>query len=200
VALWACRKSPLRSDGERATVFLTTAALLLLILGFSPSLRGQTFLPVYPLVILCGVGWLREGVERWLPAVYPGVRATACVALAAALTTVLVVRARPWADGLRDQRELLQDTLRLTAKDEFVLDSKGETIFRRRPFYYAYVDVTRSLFASGGLKDAAREGLAETKTRVVLGDLSKFPEPTRSYLKRHYRPLGAGRLRGLAPL
>ena len=38
----------------------------------------------------------------------------------------------------------LADVLRLSRPQEYVMDLKGETVFRRRPFYYTIEAVTKA--------------------------------------------------------
>jgi hypothetical protein len=169
-----------------AAVFLSAAFYALLVAGFSPSLKKQTYLPAYPLLVMAGVAaWERQrpcGVA--LPA-----------GLCVALTAHQILEGAPWRDGMRDQRELLQETLKLTAPDDFLFDLKGETVFRRRPVHLAYVLATTRGIESGRLEDEDPQRLSETGTAVVVADGTGFSPPMRKFMKDHYLPVGAGRLR-----
>lgn len=170
----------------QAAVFLSAAFYALLVAGFSPSLKKQTFLPAYPLLVMAAVAaWERR---RLCGVALP---AGLCVVLA----THQILEGAPWRDGMRDQRELLNETLALTEPGDFLLDLKGETVFRRRPVYLAYVLATTRGIEGGRLQDEDPWRLSKTGTAVVVADGAGFSPPMRKFMKNHYLPVGAGRLR-----
>ena len=183
IAWRMCREE----NGLRAAIFLAAAFYALLVIGFSPSLKKQTFLPVYPILILTAAGAVHSLRWRWTRQA----EATACLLLLAHQ----VVEAAPWSDGMAEQRALLRDTLALTRPGDYVLDLKGETIFRRRPIYLAYVQATTRGIESGRLPDGDPARLSATGAAVVIGGGAGFPAPMRKFLKDHYVPSGDGRLR-----
>jgi hypothetical protein len=175
------------AGGNRTAVFLTAAFYALLVIGFSPTLKKQTFLPAYPLLILTAVGELRFRRPRRVP----WLEGAAC----AVLLAHQVVEGAPWEDGLADQRELLNDTLALSKTGETLLDLKGETIFRPRPIYLAYVLATTRGMASGRLAKERPEALSMAGTAVVISNGAGLPPEMRKFLKDSYVPAGRGRLR-----
>ena len=130
-------------------IFLSVAVYTVALIGFSPELRKQSLLPAYPLLIL--FAWL--SVADFLRQRQPGAFATAGLAVRGLALFTLMVEGRLWEDGLYDHRELLKDTLKLTRPGDFVMDRKGETIFRRRPVYLVYQHATVRAIEEGRLAD-----------------------------------------------
>ena len=100
-----------------------------------------------------------------------------------------------WEDGLRDQRELLEDTLKLTRPGDFLMDRKGETIFRRRPVYLVYQHATVRAIEEGRLSDPDPEMLTKTGTAVAIGESMGLTDQMRKFIVKNYMPAGDGRLR-----
>lgn len=81
---------------------------------------------------------------------------------------LLVVDSPPWHDALALQRDQRALVLQLTVLGDPVMDAKGETVFRRRPFYYALETVTRQRLDTGLTPDTIVDDLRKTKTHVVI--------------------------------
>ena len=81
-------------------------------------------------------------------------------------------RFRPRVDPL-----LLADVLRLTDPSDTIMDLKGETVFRDRPFYYVLEIVTLARMQLGVIPDTIPEALVAHRTCVAAADdvLSKQP-------------------------
>lgn len=173
-------------SGVWMAVFLSGAFYTFLIIGFSPSLKKQTFLPCYPLLLLAGADiLLASSRNRWL--------ARAPLAICLGLVVYQVVEDAPWRDGMGEQRALLRDALALTRPDEPILDVKGETIFRKRPIYLVYVLATLRGIETGKLQAPSPAEL--TATPVVAGGGAGYPDAMRAYIKRHYCLVADGRVR-----
>jgi hypothetical protein len=183
ILAWRMRRPG--ENGMREAVFLAAAFYALLIIGFSPSLKKQTFLPAYPLLILMAVDVLR--IVRWRP----WIPAAACFGL----LVHQVLEAAPWRDGLAQQRALLRDVLALTRPGEPVLDVKGETIFRHRPIDLVFVQATVRGLAQGRLPQPDLEGLAASGTAVTIAGGAGMPDAVRKFLKTYYVPTADGQLR-----
>jgi hypothetical protein len=179
----------LRRDAVAAALFLATTSFVLALIGFSPELRKQTFLPVYPLLIFFGCRYGFARLREWRPAFVP-IAGTIAVAVAFAHLTI---EGRLWRDGLEAQREVLRDTLALTKPGDTLLDLKGETIFRKRPVFLVYQHATVRGIEEGRLKEPDPALLANTA--VVVGGSGGFTDVMREYLKQHYLAAGAGNLR-----
>ena len=192
IVLWlALRMRSRNVPGIVLAVFLSAAVYTVALIGFSPELRKQTLLPVYPIFIL--FAW-RYGAD-FLRQREPGTLKVAGLAVCAVAFTQLVIEGRLWEDGLRDQRELLKDTLKLTRPGDFLMDRKGETIFRRRPVYLVYQHATVRAIEEGRLPDPDPAMLTRTGTAVAIGESMGLTDQMRRFLGKNYMPAGDGRLR-----
>jgi hypothetical protein len=88
---------------------------------------------------------------------------------------------------------MMQQALRLSHPGELLLDVKGETIYRRRPFYHALENVARTQLAHGLLADTIPEDVIRTRTYVAQADGPLWPPRGRAFLSENF--LNMGRLR-----
>jgi hypothetical protein len=168
VGLWWMARRALGVEGEprqvaRALLLLGSAGYVLSLYSFWPLITHQDLLPVLPLVAL----GFAAGIARVA-------RAAAKPVLAGIVLLefgLLLVQHPPWQRH-RDAafRDELRTLLALTRGDEYVMDAKGSTIFRQRPWYYALEDVTRARLDRGLINDDLPQQLAATATKVVVFD------------------------------
>ena len=178
-------------EGVAVATFVSVSVFAVALIGFSPELRKQTLLPVYPLFILFGWKLAADALRRRGPRAIQKAGLTVC-----GLATIhLAVEGRLWEDGLRDQRELLRDTLELTRPGDFLMDRKGETIFRKRPVYLVYQHATVRAIEEGRIADSDPAELTRTGTAVAIAESMGLTEPMRKFLGKNYLPTGSGKLR-----
>jgi len=130
-----------------------------------------------------------ERVGRRAPAsraVFGGVVVVAQVAL-------LLFFEPPWDFRARIDPQLLADVLRLTGPSDTIMDLKGETVFRDRPFYYVLEIVTLARMQLGMIPDTIPEALVAHRTCVAAPDDVRFPPRAREFLRANY--ISVGRLR-----
>jgi len=117
--------------------------------------------------------------------------------MAGALEVTMALAAEPvWRDGTVEQRRFLTEVLRLTRPGESVMDLKGESVFRLRPYYYALEPITRTRMDLGIIRDDIAEHVLGSGTAVVSEDSDLYPDGARSFLNRHYLPIGRLRVAG----
>jgi hypothetical protein len=192
LVLWLAWRMARRAiSGVSVAIFLSVAIYAVVLIGFSPELRKQTLLPVYPLPTL--FAWLcsADSLRRRRPEAVTRTGLAVCFVA----FVHLMVEGRLWEDSLRDQRELLKDTLRLTSPGDFLMDRKGETIFRRRPVYLVYQQATVRAIEEGRLADPDPEILIRTRTAVAIGESMGLTDQMKKFLGKNYVPAGDGRLR-----
>lgn len=86
---------------------------------------------------------------------------------------------------------MLTEVLRLTEPNDFVIDLKGETVFRERPFYYALEGITKERLRRGIIPDDIPERLIATHTAVAVMDRAGFfPSRAKDFLHKNYLPVG----------
>ncbi len=168
---------------KRAFVFLAAMLYFALLTSYWPLTPRQDWLPFAPFAAI----YLVAGIRRFSRAL-PRVRASVVLgALLVLETAALVVEYRPWIDGTATARADLADVLRLTDVHDSVMDAKGESIFRHRPFYYALESVTRARMRLGLIPDTIVERLVATGTAVV--QTAKLGGATLAFVEKHYLPV-----------
>jgi hypothetical protein len=82
-----------------------------------------------------------------------------------------------------------------------VMDYKGETIYRRRPYYFILEFITRNAILHGLIADTVAEDLVRAGCHVAQADGSQWPDRARSFMDANFLNLGRLRASGqwLAP-
>lgn len=200
IVIWVVRQFIIDSAGDRdrgqrrAFLALTVVFYLVLVRLLVLQRTRQDFIPSNPLVILLltplilSVGSrLMEGLLR-IPS--PSARAGA-PALVATGAIVWILLARPiFHNGTAGHARYVSQVLQLTQPNEYVMDYKGESIFRRRPYYYVFEPVTRTLLHLGSIPDDVPENLIRTNTHVVIRDTNRLPPRTVAFLRANYLAVG----------
>ncbi len=157
-----------------------------------PLVTGQDYLPVFPLAaVFAAVGleaWRRRG-----PGAGPAVALGSVLALE---WGVLVLKGPVWRDHAAPERALVADALALTGRDDPVLDTKGETVFRRRAFFPVLETITIERLRRGLLPDTVAEDAVRARCYVAAPDSARFPARGRAFLGRNFVSVGALRVAG----
>lgn len=194
-----------RSEGDDATVrrrlflFLAASIYVSILVSFWPMTSDESFLPFYPLAailaapMLCRTadragerkhaGWI-AGAIRFVPAM---------VAVALIVTTIVV--AKPWRNDAAAEVQVVETVLTLTSPDEPVMDLKGESVFRSRPWYFALEAITNVQLRLGHIRDDIAETLVRSRTHVVVSD--SLPRVARRFVEANYVPWGLVRVAGI---
>src|SRR5262249_47589603 len=101
----------------------------------------------------------------------------------------LLLAAPPWSDGMAAHTRLMRDVLTLTGRADPVMDAKGESVFRRRPFYLALERMAVAEIDRGLVPDTIPEDLVRTRTHVVIFDRMRFPDRATEFIRANYLPL-----------
>jgi hypothetical protein len=91
---------------------------------------------------------------------------------------------------------MMDQALRLSHPGEPLIDLKGETIYRRRPFYYAFESITRAQIAHGLIRDTVAEDVIRTRTHVAQADGPMWPPRGRAFLSANFLNMGRMRASG----
>src|SRR5262249_49180394 len=102
----------------------------------------------------------------------------------------VVIAMQPiWKDRTKRETDLLRDVLALLEAGDYVLDCKGETVFRQRCVRTVFENITNSAIQRGLIVDNTPQRCVETRTCVVATPLMRrFPTDTRRFIKRNYLP------------
>lgn len=157
-------------------VFTVTVA------GFWPLISPRDFLPMMPLLAIFAAAMLRPVIPI--------------------AVTIAIFTGALWyyADRFENHTDwhitMMNQALRLTRPGERLLDYKGETIYRERPFYYALEIVTREQMAKGIIPDTIARDVVRTRTYAAQADGPMWPPASRAWLSDHFVNLGRLRAAG----
>jgi hypothetical protein len=85
--------------------------------------------------------------------------------------------------------QLIADALRLTHPRETILDAKGQTIFRPRPYFYIFEQFTRERVERGKLPDDSPQHLVAARTPVVVSS-HWLTSATADFISQNYISVG----------
>ena len=154
--------------------------------GFWALISPRDFLPLMPLAAIFGAAALTRARQP----------------LRALAATIVVFTAALWYYGDRFQNKtawhttMLDQVLRLSHPGEPLIDHKGETIYRPRPHYFIFENITRAQIARGIIKDTLPEDVVRTRTHVAQADGAMWPPQARAFLSANFVDLGRLRASG----
>jgi hypothetical protein len=164
------------------TFFLTTQS-------FWPILGQRDYLAVMPLMGMFLVAYAIGHGRRVISVLAP-----------AALTVVFLMSLFHDTSGFRDrageQIAAMREVLALTRPGDCVMDLKGETVYRPRPFYYALETIARNAISRQLIADTIPEAVIAGRCHLAGADALFFPPRARSFLTNHFLDLGALRASG----
>jgi hypothetical protein len=176
---------------RRVFILMVCTSYFLAFKTFWPVRSHDDDPPFYPLVaVLCSGGLVAfsnvlngfKSNQRYI------LRSMPLPAFLAVAEILLLVVMQPiWKDRTRTETDLLRNVLALLKQGDYVLDCKGETIFRQRCIWPVFETITDSAIQRGMLMDDTPEKCAETHTCVAATPLMKsIPRGTRRFVKRNY--------------
>lgn len=179
------------NQGLRRCFLLIFCGVYLLVLqNFWRSITNQDYLPIYPLMFLLAVAALiavsdlNTGSARFAVSPLPVITGVAVVEL------LLLAKENPFQDQTREYRTMLRDVLTLTNPTDYVLDAKGETVFRKRCQRFVFEKLTQGAVARGLLPDDTIQRCVETRTAVVATLMEeRFSPKTQAFVRANYLPV-----------
>jgi hypothetical protein len=210
-AAWIARRAPdAAAATRRAGLFLVATFYYAGLYTFWTLLTRQDYLPVYPLLGVLLAAALVGLAERFATA-----RAVWILGITSVVELACTLGGRPpfkvhvdnsgtglskftieWQDGTQREREILGEVLRLTRPGEFVMDFKGECVFRQRAYFYVLEPLTFVKVRRGKLPDNVEECLLKTKTCVVLNQDRWYPKRSVDFMAKNYLAVGRMRVAG----
>jgi hypothetical protein len=101
-----------------------------------------------------------------------------------------IVRAHPPLKQTNQKNvQIIADTLNLTHRGETVLDAKGQTIYRARPYYYVLEQITRERVERGELVDDSPKRLIAARTPLVI-ESHWLTKATSQFVNQNYLSVG----------
>jgi hypothetical protein len=195
---WLIARRPLPRElrVRQAFVFFAAAFYFITLLSFWPIITAEDFLPFYPSIMIAAAPaaiWLVNLMARTVG--IPEVLAPALIA--AVEICAIVFTESPLVDETVDKTGMIADVLKLTGPADFVMDSKGETIYRQRPYYYVLEGLTLRRLKRGLIEDTIPEKLIETRAPIAV--IRRMPERGKEFIRANYVPI-AYRLRTLGKM
>lgn len=184
----------------RALILLTGGFYLTLLRSYWPLITAQDYAPFVPLLALVCAPFF-----AWLGALaHPRLRyALPALLLCVEVLWILVPSKHRITDkSVRLSNKNLAETLRLTDPTDYVMDAKGETIFRTRPIYFVLEGVTLQRMKMGLIAKDIRERILATNTCVVLNHRLREPEESwvrQNFIRGEGKVFVAGKRLGDAP-
>jgi hypothetical protein len=178
---------------QRAFVFLICGFYVLALWSFWNLLTRQDYLPYYPLAFVfvsAALFSISSHLARRDLHVSRYLRRLPLPAYVAVVELLLVIATRPfWIDRARLETNLLRAVLKLTDPGDFVLDCKGETIFRQRCFWPVTESIMLERLMRGLVADNAAERAVETRT-CVAAMKGRMPLHAKKFIWKNYIPVG----------
>jgi hypothetical protein len=97
----------------------------------------------------------------------------------------------PFAHHTQAAVARIAEALRLTDPGDYLMDAKGDNIFRPRPYYYVLETLTRQRLQRGLLPDDLSQHLIQTRTAVVDESPRMTPAALR-FVRENYIPISRG--------
>ena len=180
------RRSKSASSGAwSALLFLTASIYLMTLWSYWPLITAQDYLPfVPPLCIVATPLFLWASDRSSKAAIRRGAPALAICALVG----WCIVLNPFWHRGARGHIRMVQETLDLTRPDEIIMDGKGETIFRKRAFYFVLEGITDKRMHMGLITNNIKEEMIKAETAVV--HLSRLKGDATPFVRANYLLVG----------
>ena len=158
--------------------------------GLWTTILRQTQMPGIPISAVAASALL-VWVSTWLPNIFRYWTPLFLLLLIAGLIEPdwTVDACRLYGGQYDRDLAIIRDVDALTTPGECVMDAKGETIFRRRPYYYAFEGFTEERIERGLLANTVPRRLVETRT-AVCNPSTRFGEATLSFIEHNYLRVG----------
>jgi len=166
---WLCMHSSAdeRIGAGRALILITCGAYYFLLRSYWPLVTAQDFIPILPLAAIAALSFvfhllsLTGAPPRLL---YP---AAGLILIAGALAWCWRIQS-PLINKMRPFERDLATVLHLTDPADYVMDGKGETIFRNRPIYWVLEGITIKRIALNLIPDDVIPQMIAKPTYVAL--------------------------------
>jgi hypothetical protein len=91
---------------------------------------------------------------------------------------------------------MMNQVLHLTRPGEPLMDYKGETIYRRRPYYFIFEAIGRAELKKGLIPDTIERDMINARCHVAQADGDFWPLDAKAWLLHHYVDVGRLRVSG----
>jgi Dolichyl-phosphate-mannose-protein mannosyltransferase len=196
IILYAARRLICVTEGtglalRRVFILMVCTSYFFAFKAFWPVRSHDDDPPFYPLVAVLCSGALLAASNKLISFNWNAAqilrRAPVPAFIAVSEIFVLLAMEPIWKDKTRRETDLLRNVLTLAKPGDYVLDCKGETVFRQRSVRPVYETITKSAIQRGLILDNAPQKCVETHTCVVATTLIRtFPPGTSRFVRRNY--------------
>jgi hypothetical protein len=178
---------------RRGFVFLICGFYILALWSFWALVTRQDYLPYHPLafVFYSAATLLVSNYfvgQRWpLGALFKQVPLPAFIA-AGEIVAIIILHPF-WIDGGKNETNLLRATLTLTSPGDYVLDEKGETVFRQRCFGPIWEPFVMERIRRGLMIDNAAKNCIE-KRACVATNRKDMSSAATHFVEQNFLPVG----------
>ncbi|MEI6561658.1 MAG: hypothetical protein WCO68_06180 [Verrucomicrobiota bacterium] len=178
---------------RRTFLFLFAGLYYASLESFWALLTRQDYLPFYPVAALVITPWVIWLVQNSNWAAH---RTAILTTVAVGEIALLLIGRPPWINSTRDEQEIVREVLQLTRPGEWVMDFKGESVFRQRAFHYVLEPLVLRRIQLGIIKDTIAQDVAAKEVHVVVNRDRWYRKPTRRFLTENYLNIGQVRVAG----
>lgn len=182
-----------KSFHRRLFLVLMLPVYILTLVTFWPLISWRDLLPLMPVLAIVTAGAMEEPFRSGSPSPRYALTMSAFVLLEIAAAVILGTL---WNDATRRQIAETDQVIHLTTPADPIMDLKGETIFRRRPFYYIFEFITREQISRGVIHDRIAAAVIAAQCHVAQADGSFFPPAGRRFLSQNFVDVGRLRVAG----
>lgn len=166
----------------RAFSAITAALFVVAVTSIQVLVSPRDLLPIMPLLTMFVAAW----IDR--------------TALLAALAIVFAGSLFYYADRFENRSDehitMMNQVLGVTRPGEPLMDIKGETIFRRRPYYFAFESITRTLMQHNVIRDTVPEDMIRARCYVSQAEGPMYPQRANRFVHEYFVDLGRLRAAG----
>jgi 4-amino-4-deoxy-L-arabinose transferase-like glycosyltransferase len=175
-------------DGEPQALWryffaISIGVFIITLVSFWVLISPRDLLPMMPVAAIFFVAWIDRQKRRLTLAT---LACLACVPLIVAYTD-------EFHNATLEHVTMMRQVLRLTRPGEPLMDLKGETVYRRRPYYYIFEFITRRELEAGMIPDTIEADVIRAQCHVAQADGQFLPAHGRAFLNANF--LDMGRLR-----
>lgn len=186
--LWRTRRP--RDERQQRAFFVIAlpSVYLTTLLCIWPVVTDRDQLAAIPLAMFSIALLLRSTLRTRARAVLAGILSLFVLATAA--------QGKLWRKQTGEAIETIAQALQITRTGDLLLDYKGETIYRRRPFFYALEFITRRAMREGKLQNTIVRDVVEKRCYVTQSAGPFFTEGVVEVLHRYFVDVGRLRVAG----
>ena len=173
---------------------VATAVFAINLAGFWILVSPRDALPFLPFLIMYCVAAAFRGAAG-----AGGRKPVATFAAAASAVLLLALTAHyanDFQNGTREYTTMLHQVLRLTRPGEPLMDLKGETVFRPRPYYFIFEAIGRRVMQRHMIPDDVPEAIVRARCYVTQAAGPFFSVHTQEFLREHFMDMGRLRAAG----